>query len=108
MAAAGAASSSAEGSAGGAAGSAGGARGAVSSSRTGGGAGAGGVEATERKKRVVALLEKNRLPVREVEEGKLEVLGGVLSIAAPYTDKSCFSTNSTVLTRVAALLSAAN
>ena len=52
-----------------------------------------------------ALLRRRRLPF-ESRGGEIAVLGGVLRVAPPYTERSCTCENETVLGRFFALLEA--
>ena len=64
-----------------------------------------GAALARRHDALCALLRRRRLPF-ESRGGEIAVLGGVLRVAPPYTERSCTCENETVLGRFFALLEA--
>ena len=53
---------------------------------------------------VVALLAARRIPAAQRDDGVVEVMGGMLTIAPPYDEASCLSANEIVLQRIRAVI----
>lgn len=61
-------------------------------------------DTSDRKKRLIAWIKKNRLPIVESEDGSL-IVGGNVTVKPPYGIQSCSSLNARTLKRIRQLVS---
>jgi len=62
------------------------------------------IDAISQKQKTIDILKKNRIPVKETEDGDLRVFGDELTICSPYLADNCSGSNEIILRRVQDIL----